>query len=278
MRGHRNIRTTKGILFISLTALMGVLLSTTSTLAQSSSAQSDDWQFGLSIYGWFPDISGQTAFGRGSGGGEFEIAVEDILDNLEFILMGTFDMRKGRFGLLTDAIYMDLGGSQSGVRLGSAGGSANANVELDVKSLIWLVTGYYRTIDNDNVALDILAGARYIDLEQSVDYTVTAGAGALWLPGPAGSRTAEARNWDGVVGVRGRFGFGAQQGLFLPCYLDVGAGDSDLTWQGMAGLGYAFSWGEVVAAWRYLYYDMPSDKPIDDMDFSGPAVGVTFRF
>ncbi len=33
---------------------------------------------------------------------------------------------------------------------------------------------------------------------------------------------------------------------------------------------------EVTAAWRYLYYDMPSDKRIKDMDFSGPVIGATF--
>jgi len=58
----------------------------------------------------------------------------------------------------------------------------------------------------------------------------------------------------------------------------MGAGESDLTWQGVAGLGYAFRWGEVAAAWRYLYYDLPSDKAIRDMSFSGPEIGVTFRW
>jgi len=33
-----------------------------------------------------------------------------------------------------------------------------------------------------------------------------------------------------------------------------------------------------VAAWRYLYYDMPSGKAIKDINFSGPAIGLTFRW
>ncbi len=64
----------------------------------------------------------------------------------------------------------------------------------------------------------------------------------------------------------------------MPYYLDVGTGDSDFTWQGIVGMGYAFHWGEVAAAWRYLYYDLPSGKAINDMSFSGPEIGVTFRW
>jgi hypothetical protein len=85
-------------------------------------------------------------------------------------------------------------------------------------------------------------------------------------------------NWDVIFGVRGRFAFGSQKALFIPYYLDMGVGDSDLTWQGVAGLGYAFGWGEIVAAWRHLYYDMSSGSAIDEISFSGPVAGVTFRW
>ena len=36
--------------------------------------------------------------------------------------------------------------------------------------------------------------------------------------------------------------------------------------------------GDVAAIWRHLDYDVPSGGPIADMDFSGPAVGVVFRW
>jgi hypothetical protein len=81
-----------------------------------------------------------------------------------------------------------------------------------------------------------------------------------------------------IFGVRGRLAFGAKKTWFVPYYLDLGFGESDLTWQGIAGMGYAFRWGEVVAVWRYLYYDLQSGQAIADMNFSGPALGVTFRW
>ena len=282
---RRSIKSTAGksIFSLPLAVLMMALLLSTGALAQQPESETESWQFGVSIYGWFPDIAGQTSFAKTGGSGEFEIGIDNILDNLEFTLMGTFDVRKGRWGILTDAIYMDVGNSKTGVRDASIGGiqlpvDATANVNLDLKSLIWTLTGYYRALDQTGLTLDVLAGARYLDVEQKVNWDVTGNVGPIPAPGRTGTAKASLTNWDAVIGVRGRFAFGAKKNWFVPYYLDVGAGGSDLTWQGIAGLGYAFRWGEVVAAWRYLYYDLPSDKAIKDMSFSGPAIGVTFRW
>lgn len=281
---RRSIKSTAGksIFSLPLAVLMVTLLLPTGAIAQQPASETEPWQFGVSIYGWFPDIAGQTSFTHTDGSGEFEIPIDNILDNLEFTLMGTFDVRKGRWGILTDAIYMDVGNSKTGVREASIGGiqlpvDATADVNLDIKSLIWTLTGYYRALDQTGLTLDVVAGARYLDVEQKVNWDVTGNVGSIPAPGRTGTAKASLAIWDAVIGVRGRFAFGAKKAWFVPYYLDVGAGGSDLTFQGIAGMGYAFRWGEVVAAWRYLYYDLPSDKAIKYMSFSGPAIGVTFR-
>jgi len=282
---RRDIRSTtgKGKFVLSFSVLLMVLLASTGAFAQQAAGESNAWQFGVSIYGWFPDIAGETAFTPPGGSSEFEVDIENILDNLEFTLMGIFDMRKGRWGLLTDMIYMDVGGSSTGTREATIGGTpipidAAADVNLDIKSLILTLSGYYRAVDQAGLTLDVLAGTRYLDVEQSVNWNVTGNVGSIPLPGRTGAATVSLTNWDLIFGARGRFAFGAQKTWFVPYYLDFGAGDSDFTWQGITGLGYAFKWGEVTAVWRYLYYDLSSDKPIKDMDFSGPAVGFTFRW
>ena len=282
---RRSIKSTteKSIFLLSLAVLMMALLASTNALAQQPAGETDSWQFGVSIYGWFPDIAGETAFTQPGGSNEFKIDIDDILDNLEFTLMGTFDVRKGRWGILTDVIYMDVGGSQTGTREATIGGralpvNATANVDLDLTSWIWTLTGYYRALDQPGMTLDIVGGARYLDVEQKVNWNVTGNVESIPVPDRAGAAEASLTNWDALIGLRGRFAFGAKNAWFVPYYFDIGAGDSDLTWQGIAGLGYAFHWGEVVAAWRYLDYDLSSDKPIKDMNFSGPAIGVTFRW
>jgi hypothetical protein len=282
---RRSIKSTvgKSIFSLPLVILLMALLAPTGALAQQPASETESWQFGLSIYGWFPDLTGQTSFTQPGGTGEFKIDIDTILDNLEFALMGTFDMRKGRWGILTDAIYMDVGGSKTGTREATIGGrelpvNASANVDLDIKSLVWTLTGYYRALDQPGMTLDVVAGARYLDIEQKVNWIVTGNVGSIPVPDRTGAAEVSLTNWDALIGLRGRFAFGAQNAWFVPYYLDVGAGDSDFTWQGIAGLGYAFRWCEVVAAWRYLYYDLPSGSAIEDMSFSGPGIGVTFRW
>ncbi len=62
----------------------------------------------------------------------------------------------------------------------------------------------------------------------------------------------------------------------MPYYLDVGTGESDVTWQAVTGIGYKFGWGEAFLVYRYLDYDF--GKQIDSLTLSGPAIGVNFRW
>ena len=64
----------------------------------------------------------------------------------------------------------------------------------------------------------------------------------------------------------------------MPYYLDVGTGESDLTWQAFGALGYSFKWGDIVAGWRYLDYDFKSSSKVEKVNFNGPLVGVAFHW
>lgn len=67
-----------------------------------------------------------------------------------------------------------------------------------------------------------------------------------------GTSEAKVDNWDAIIGLKGRVLQDAQGKWFVPYYVDVGTGDSNLTWQALVGLGYQFRWGSVNASWRYL--------------------------
>jgi hypothetical protein len=91
-------------------------------------------------------------------------------------------------------------------------------------------------------------------------------------------REASLRNWDGIVGVKGRYAFAEGGKWFIPYYVDIGTGESKFTWQAMGGVGYSFGWGDIIGAWRYLDYQMKSGKPIESLNFSGPAIAAVFRW
>ena len=147
--------------------MMATLASNGAFAQQAASDDSDSWQFGASIYGWFPDIAGETVFTQNDSGGDFGVDIEDILGNLKFTLMGAFDVRKGRWGLLTDLIYMEVGDSESGTREASIGRrslpvNATANIDLDIKSWIWNIVGYYRALEKNGWTLDVVAGVERV--------------------------------------------------------------------------------------------------------------------
>jgi hypothetical protein len=60
--------------------------------------------------------------------------------------------------------------------------------------------------------------------------------------------------------------------------IDIGGGDSDLTYQAQASIGYHFYWGDVLATYRYIHYKKDGLKLVKDFDLYGPKVGVVFHF
>jgi hypothetical protein len=96
-------------------------------------------------------------------------------------------------------------------------------------------------------------------------------------PGLTGNASVSETNWDGIIGARGRYTFGADKKWAIPFYADIGTGDSDRTYQLGTGITYSYHWGEIGAGWRYLDYKFKSTK-VQDMNFSGPQIGVAWRW
>lgn len=258
-------------------ALFVAALLPTGTLAQGT----DGWEFKAAIYGYFPTMSGTTTFPPSGGSSSASVDIDTILENLEFTFMGQFEARKGVLGVFTDVVYLDLGNSRSGSRGLTIGerelpAGVTADLEFDLKGWLWTLAGTYRAVSRPDYTLDLLAGARMLDLEQALDWQLAGSVGSVPVPDRSAGRKAELTNWDAVVGVKGRASFGEQRRWFVPYYLDVGAGESKFTWQTTVGIGYSFDWGSVVAAWRYVGYEMKSGKSIEELNFNGPGVAVVF--
>ena len=65
----------------------------------------------------------------------------------------------------------------------------------------------------------------------------------------------------------------------MPCYSDIGAGDSEFTWQLFAGIGYRLNWGHIRMGYRMLSWEFDDDDMVmEDLDLYGPIAGVTFVF
>ena len=81
---------------------------------------------------------------------------------------------------------------------------------------------------------------------------------------------------DGIIGANVIIDL--NDSWYLSCYADVGAGDSKLTWQAWPGVGYRLENLDVVAGYRHLAWETDDGDTIEDLSFSGPMLGVKFRF
>jgi hypothetical protein len=76
-------------------SLPATALAAAAALMPSGAAAqgADRWEFAASINGWFASTYGTANFPH--NGTNLSIAISDILENLHFVLMGSFEARKG---------------------------------------------------------------------------------------------------------------------------------------------------------------------------------------
>ena len=243
---------------------------------------SEEWQFAATVYLWLPGIDGHTKFPEDSGT-SIDVDGSVILDHLRMVGMGSFNVQKEHWGAYTDLVYLDLGASKSRARNISIGGeplpaSVTVATDFDFRATAWTLGGSYRVRASPASVLDVLAGARLARFRQTIDWQFTGDFGQTAAPARTGRRDVSTNQWDAIIGLKGQYAFGAERQWLVPYYIDIGAGDSDLTWQGVIGLAYAFSWGDVRVDWRYLDYDLQPSSSITKVSFNGPALGFTFRW
>jgi hypothetical protein len=254
-----------------LAIILAGLAFTALPVAAESSA-SDPWAFTVTPYLWLPTINGSLKYDRPNLP-EVETGPNDYLSNLDFALMISGEARKDRWSIFTDVIYLDFSGEKS--RVGPVGAIVDLGTQTSLSGGVWTLVGGYAAVQNPQATLDVIGGFRYLSLEASTDWTLSGPIGAL---PSAGGFSQKEDLWDAIVGVRGRVKLGENSHWSMPYYADAGAGSSALTWQAMVGVAYSWNWGDVGLVYRHLSYDMEGDKLLQDVEFSGPALGAAFHF
>jgi hypothetical protein len=272
MKHRINVRVAGCLLAVGLTGLP--------PLAAQAQTANDKWQWELAIYGWFPAIGGSTSFpSTGNSGPNIDVTASEVIDALKMVFMGQIEARNGRWGVWSDLVYADLGGSKSGSRDFTVDGrpvTATADLSLDVKSTVWTLAGLYNLSSTPDSTTDLLFGTRMLNLKQTLDWSLATAIPEL--PTRSGQASVDGTDWDAIVGLKGRYYFGDERKWFLPYYADVGTGQSKLTWQINAGVGYRFDWGSLFANYRYLDYQFKSGKAVESMTMNGALIGVAFQF
>lgn len=266
--------------FIPLVALCGLPVV-------AAAQDSDKWQFQVTPYLWLPTIGGDVNHDPPPAGGEapaIEVGPTDWLELLNGAAMLNGSARKGRFSVAADFIWLSMESDKDRVKSVSDGTivdvSADLATESDLDGVTWTLVGGYTLWEEGNSIVDLIAGVRYFDITITTNWNLSvdiAGPGGGVVLPAQGSIETGTELWDGLLGVRGHFGIGEGK-WSVPFYLDVGTGDSDLTWQATAGVSYAYNWGDLLLVYRHLEYDQGDDGLLQGFSFTGPAFGARFRF
>ncbi len=133
------------------------------------------------------------------------------------------------------SVHLDLESNKQTVLSGPLDpGIINVPVDAQFKLQSWVVhfAGGYNLLQSDtNSTLDVIFGTRLLDLDMDikVDYEV--------LGEPRSRELSQSGNtWDAIVGLKGNIALGKR--LYVPYQADIGTGESDFTWQALAGVSF----------------------------------------
>lgn len=245
-----------GTLIIAALAMLGAALP--------AKAQSDDastgWKFELVPIFWASGLKADIT--SSSGEQTIDVGFSDIMKDVHFGAIGTFEARKGRWGLLFDGMYVDIRKSipQAGTMPGDVDLKANqSNVSL---------SGILRLADG-RVAFDLLAGARYSYMKNVL--TVTSG------PYAGLENSIKDEWWDAIAGAR--LTYALAKAWKLVGYFDVGAGGSQLTWQAKGAVDWRLSRVlSLEVGYRHFYFDRFANDTSTKMAKAGFYTGLIIRF
>lgn len=270
-----------------------IAIGASSGAAAQSTGLKAGWSFELTPYAWLPTVGADLRYPLPSGlGGTADVRADpgDYTSDLNAAVAFAASVRYDRFSVVTDFMYVSASAGSSRVDVVDIAGVGRNPISSDVslgvdstlKTTLWTLAGGYTLASGPWGHVDALAGFRYLGIDSTTNYNL-----AIRLVGPrgnagpsfggAGRLSASDDIWDGIVGLRGRLRLG-EGGFFLPYYIDIGTGDSNLTWQALAGVGYQTGPVGVSLGWRYMSYDQGGSTVVQNMTMSGAFLAVNFNF
>lgn len=265
-KGHK-IRKLTNLILVFLIVLLF------SQAAFADEQAEEGWEFMLTPYLWAAGMN--ASIGAGEVSVPVDLSFGDVLDKLKFGGMIHFGMKKGRWGVFLDYLYMNVGEDDITVELPGPLALPIA-ADFRYKMNLFELAGTFRLAGTRTSGLDAIVGLRYLSNNAELDIR---GGGPLeqeyagsykqsWTDLMLGFRynVVFSRKW--VMGVRG----------------DIGMISSNITFNIMAIIGYRLSRTiDLLLAYRYFDINYTNDKEGRDyFEFdgylNGLALGINFRF
>ena len=219
------------------------------------------WRWSLTPYLWGSDIETNVRFPGGQEiGGTARFS--DILDKLELGGMLHFEGQRGAWGMFVDATYLSLSDDVT---------EGPITVDSDLDTGLYEFAATY-TPGGASGPFTAFAGARIVDLSLEMAFS------APVLPEPIVRRNDKSFT-DFMVG--GRYTHHFNDRWLLNVRADIGTGDTESSWNALAGFGWKFGGDNdnaVLLGWRHMEIEVEEDGRETDVTFDGPIAGVLFSF
>ena len=257
-----------------ITALLTAVFMSTAALAQESQPLGGDTWTEIGAYGFMSHISGDATFRNVTT--DVDVPFRDLLENLDFGAMAFIEHRRRKWSFIGDLFYAAMSVDDT------IASNPILSVTLDAEVKQLLLEGFvgYRVFEQDfgdnQLGIDLLGGVRYNRLE--VDIGVQ--ASLLGLTASASRNRTE--DWaDGVVGVRAQYG--GSSGWGVSGWADVGKGSDSSSYQLAGFVNYRFENNvRLFGGYRHLSFEWEDGSGASrvelDLDYSGPMLGVSYRF
>ncbi len=225
-------------------------------------AAAQDWNVQITPYAWGTGVGGNVRPVPGGPTLSFDQGLSEVLEDLDAAFFLTGYARSGRFVFLGD--YSRSVSSRSG-RVPVLGLPARGEVE---QSSITLAAGY-RAYSGPELTLDVLAGIRHWSIEAEATTPVVPGLSA----------GVDIDFTDPILALRTNIPLSERWSLIA--YGDLGGFGAGSEWTGQVVATVNWQANDSLylsAGYRHLFVDYDDGGPAVDVSFSGPLLGLTYRF
>lgn len=249
--------------------LLGFLTAPTLAEEEGMAAEEDVWTQ-IGVYGLFVGIEGDTRLNQVTS--DVDVSFDDIWDNLDIGFMGYAEHRRGKWSFIGDVAYLKVEADKT------VASRPPLSVTLDAEAEQLMLEGFvgYRLLTQDlqdaRLGIDLLGGARYNDIEIELDSRVT-----LLGPATSVSRDGSVDTVDGVIAVRVEYSH--NNGWGLTGWADIGEGSDSSSYQLFGGVNYTFKNNiRLHAGYRLLNLEYDGNSFEYDLDYTGPQIGLSYKF
>ena len=224
----------------------------------------ESWQTSGGLYLWGAGIKGDVAVLPRESPAEVDASFSDIIEVLQFTLLGSLEFRRNEWAVTTEFFYFNLALDDI-----ETPGPNFDDADIDIKyGSVGLAIS--RRFMLGDTSVDPLIGYRHWGVSNELDLS----AGTMPARSADGSE-----NWnDLVLGLRLRTPVSRRWHL-SGYFSSAVAGDSDSMFDFYAGANYKLDESqEIIIGYRHHVVDFEKGNFLLDVALSGPLIGINFGF